>query len=103
MESSLCRSLLEDISTLTKVRVSIRILVTDDDSILRSHCRSLENGDRLLEGVPYPLLLADLSHRVKVMFKGIFALMSSTKKTGEMKDIDALRLQKYTSCYVMSH
>ena len=72
MESPLYRTLLENISTYTKGKVFIGTLVTDDDSTLRSHCRSLENGGKLFNDDPEPLFLADLSHRVKVMLKGIF-------------------------------
>ena len=83
MESSICRNLLEEINAFTKGRVSIGTLVTDDDSTLRSHCRTLENGGKLLKGVPGPLFLADPSHRIKVMTKGIFTLVTSTTKPDE--------------------
>ena len=103
MESSLCRILLEQINDITNGRVSVGILVTDDYSMLRSHCRSKMNGGKLKEGVVEPRFLADPSHRVKVMVKSVFELFSNTTKADEVKRIYALRLRKYTSYYMMKH
>ena len=61
------------------------------------------HGGKLCEGVPEPTFLADLSHRVKVMLKPIFAMVASTKNPDEVKHVDALRLRKYTSCYITWH
>ena len=68
-------------------------MVTDDDSTLRRHCGSIENGGKLLEGVPEPTFLADLVHRVKVMVKPIFAMITTTKNPDDIKNLDTLRLQ----------
>ena len=103
MESTLCRQMLEEVTESTNSRVSVGTLVTDDDSTLRSHCKLHENGGKLRAGVPEPTFLADPSHRVKVMLKPIFALVSSTKNPDEVKHVDALRLRKYTSCYITRH
>ena len=103
MESTLYRQILEETTEKTNTRVSVGTLVTDDDSTLRSHCRLLEHGDKLCEGVPEPTFLADSSHRVKVILKPIFAMVASTKNPGEVKHVDALRLRKYTSCYITRH
>ena len=103
MESSLCYILLEKINNTTKGWVSVGTLVTDDDSTLRSHCRSETNSGKLQECVVKPRCLADSSYRVKVMVKSVFALVSKTKHPDEVKHIDALRLRKYTSCYIMKN
>ena len=103
MDSTLCRLILEEVTDMTDGRVSIGTLVTDDDSTLRSHRRRLGNRVKQKEGVPEPIFLVDSSHRVKVMSKPIFVMVASTKNQDEIKYVDALRLRKYTSCYILRH
>ena len=52
-------------------------------------------------GVCEPKFLADPSHHIKVMVKPIFVLVATTKKLDEVKNVDALILKKYMSCYIM--
>ena len=103
MESTLCRLMLEEVTEKADARVSVGTLITDDDGTLRSHCSLLEHEGKLKEGVPEPTFLADPSHRVKVMLKPIFAMVTSTKNPDEVKHVEALRLRKYTSCYITRH
>ena len=77
--------------------------VHDDDSTLRKYCRSINDGGKLKEGVCQPKFLADPSHRAKVMVKKVFAMVGSSKKLDEVKTLDALRLKKYTTCYISRH
>ena len=103
MEATLARTMVEEVSLLSKGKVAIGTMVTDDDSTLRRHCSSTENGGKLLAGVPEPIFLADPGHRVKVMVKPIFTMVTTTKNPDDIKNLDALRLKKYTSCYIMRH
>ena len=49
--------------------------------------------------IPQPKLLADLSHQIKVIIALIFKLITKTKDPSKCKNLDALRLNKYTGCY----
>ena len=100
MESTLCVELLEKISSDYEGRVHVGELVTDDDSTIRSRCRNKKDGGTVRDDVRTPVFLADPSHRVKVMGKAIFKLVSKTKNKDEVKTIDALRLKKYFSLYI---
>ena len=77
--------------------------MTDDDSTLRDHCSSAENGGKLRPGMGQPKFLADPTHRTKVMSRPIFNLVQGTKNPDEIKMIDALRLKKYISCYILQN
>ena len=100
MESILCHDLLTHLHDSTCGKINIGQLVTDDDSTLRQHCSSVENGGKLRTEINQPTFLADPSHRCKVMLKKIFGLVTATRKADEVKNIDALRLRKYTGCYI---
>ena len=103
MEALLCRQLVEEIHFRSDGMMKVEDLVTDDDSTLRDHCSSEENGGKLRSGVSQPKFLADPTHRTKVMVRPIFGLVQSTKNPDEVKMIDALRLKKYVSCYIVQH
>ena len=93
--------MLEEVTDMTGGRVFVGTVATDDDSTLRSYCRLFENGGKSKEAVSEPIILADPSLRVKVRFKIYFATVTSTKNSDEVKHVDALRLRKYTSCYIL--
>ena len=74
--------------------------MTDDDSTMRSHLRNIINGGKLPDDIIQPNFLADPSHRVKVMCKAIFAMVSDTKDPDKCKTVDATRIKRYTSYYI---
>ena len=100
MESILCKKMLEDIFKSSNKRCCVNDLVTDDDSTLRQYCSTKANGGELLPCIPQPNFLADPSHRCKTMVKKIVGMTSATRNPDEIKTIDALRLKKYTACYI---
>ena len=103
MEARLCRQMLEEVYVGSDGMMEVKDLVTDDDSTLRDHCSSAENGGKLRPGMGQPKFLADPTHRTKVMSRPIFNLVQGTKNPDEIKMIDALRLKKYISCYILQN
>ena len=96
----MCRQMLEELYEKTSLKVYIGDIVSDDDSTLRKHCFFESKGGKLKEEVCEPKYLVDPSHRTKVMVKPVFNLVTKTKKLDEVKMIDALRLNRYVSCYI---
>ena len=80
--------------------VYVEEIVTDDDSTMRSHCKNKKNGGNLPDEIPQPIFLADPSHRIKVMCKPIFAMVSNNKDPDQCKLIDATRIKRYTGYYI---
>jgi hypothetical protein len=99
MESTLALKLTKQIFEDSKHRVYLEEIVTDDDSTLRSHLQNEHKGGKLPDMIPQPKFLADPSHRIKVMISPIFKLVTKTKDPSKCKNLDALRLKKYTGCY----
>ena len=85
---------------MSKGKVFVQEVVSDDNYTLRSYCRTPDNGGELGDGVREPKFLADPTHRIKVWIKAIYKLVKQTKKVDEVKKIDAMRLKKYISCYL---
>ena len=83
--------------------VLVRNMVTDDESTLQSHCRKVKSGEHLNDNIPQPVFLADPTHRIKVICKPIFRMVSDTKDPGRCKNIDALRIIRYTSYCVFEN
>ena len=79
MESCLARALVEEMNIVSRGIVSVEILLTDNDSTLKSCFRFPENSGKLRDGLFEPKILVNPSHRVKVMIKGILSLVISTK------------------------
>ena len=77
MEALLCRQLVEEVHFGSNGLMKVEDIVTDDDSTLRDHCSSVENGGKLRPGVSQPKFLADPTHRTKVMVRLIFGLVQS--------------------------
>ena len=100
MEARLCVQLVEKMSSKFGGMVVLGALVTDDDSTIRSRCRNHSEGGKLSGEIPTPKFLADPGHRIKVMGKAIFKVVTKTKNPDEVRSIDALRWKKYFSCYV---
>ena len=51
----------------TDDRLHTKLLVSDDDSSMRSHLRHVENNGKLQTNVPEPGFLADPSHIIKTL------------------------------------
>ena len=79
MESDLVLELLQTIYKDTKEKDSVSHLVTDDDTTLRSNCSNKKNGGKLTNNITQPHFLADPSHRIKVISKPIFAMVTNNK------------------------
>ena len=60
----------------------------------------MRNGGKLSDSIMQPIFLADPSHRIKVMCKPIFAMISGTKDPDKCKSVDAKRIKRYTSYYI---
>ena len=60
--------------------VVVGALVTDNDTTLRKQCRSEDEGGKLESGVLTPRFLADPGHRIKVIGKALFGLVTKTKQ-----------------------
>ena len=85
MESVLCRILLEEVNEVSKSKVFVSEVVFDDDSTLRSYCRTPQNGGELCDGVREPKFVVDPTHRTKVWVKASYKLIKQTKKRDEVK------------------
>ena len=77
MESSLALDLISNISLNSSNRIYVKDMVSDDDSTMRKHCQTKENGGKLPDGVAQPRFLADPSHRIKCMSMPIFKMVTT--------------------------
>ena len=100
MEAALALELVLRLETMFGGVVYIREIVTDDDSTMRSHLKQKKNGGKLPDRTITPIFLADPSHRIKVMLKPIFAMVTDTKDPDKCKAVDATRIKRYTSYYI---
>ena len=97
MESDAALSLYESMFYDFKKKISLRSIVSDDDSTMRAllkHPRNHKRG-KLNPEIPEPSWLADPSHRTKVVAKYIFALETLPKSKSTCTKIDAVRVKKY--------
>ena len=99
IESTLARKLTKKIFEESEHRVYLYKTVTDDDSTLRSHLQNECNGGKPPNMIPQPKFWTDPSHRIKAMIAPIFKLVSKMKYPLKCKNLDVLRLKKYTGCY----
>ena len=76
--------------------------MSDDDSTMRALLQHRSNHDKglLPSHIPQPVFLADPSHRIKVMSKPFFKMVTTTKDPNLCKMIDALRIKKYLGCFI---
>ena len=95
MEAKLALRLTEEIYRKKNGRVYLQKIVSDDDSTMRSLLRHQKNNDKgkLPIDIPEPLFLADPGHRIKVMSKPFFKMVTTTKDPSTCKMIDALRIK----------
>ena len=100
METSLALNMGEELYQNTNKRAFVGEIVTEDDIIMQSNVSHTSKKAKLSIDVPEPLFLADPNHRIKVMLKPIFANVTKSKNNNGIKNIDAMRLKKYTSCYI---
>ena len=77
-------------------------MVSDDDSTMRSLLQHKSNHEKgkLPDNVQEPIFFADPSHRIKVMCKPFFKMVTKTKDPRKCKNIDALRVKKYLGCFI---
>ena len=97
MEANLCVDLINEVHKTFQGFVSVGALVTDDNTTIRKHYRSAEEGGKLHIGALPPRFLADPRNRIKVMGKVLFGLVTKTKNIDEVRTIDVLMLKKYFS------
>ena len=93
MESKVALHMVTELCLLSKNKVFVREIVTDDDTIMRANLKHTKKG-KLHDKVPDPRFLAGPSYRVKVMVKSIFAKATKTKDSNNIKTIDTIRLKK---------
>ena len=68
--------------------------MTDDDSTMRSHLKNIKNDGKLPDHIIQPIFLADPSHRIKVMYKPIFGMVSNNKDPDQLKSVDYTRIKR---------
>ena len=102
MESQVALELTIKVFNESNGRVYIEKIVSDDDSSMRAHLQNQSNDDKgkLPEEIPEPIFKADPSHRIKVMSGPIFKMVTKTKDPSKCKQVDALRVKKYTGCSI---
>ena len=100
MEAALAFDFVIKIDEMFKGLVYIKEIITDDDSTMRAHLKNITNGGKLPDHILQAIFLADPSHRVKVMCKPIFAMVTNTKDPDKCKNVDATRIKRYTSYYI---
>ena len=79
---------------MTKRKIYIGEVVSDDDSTLRNYCSSEINDARLKPLVCESKFLVDVSHRTKVMVREAFNLVGKSKKPDEVKTIDFFTIEE---------
>ena len=100
MESALALTLVLAIHEKYNGLVYVEQIITDDNSTMQSHLKNVKNGGKLPDHIRQPSFGADPSHRIKVMCKPIFAMVSDTKDPDKCKTVDATRIKRYTSYYI---
>lgn len=100
MEVTLVQTLLTELFLQHDGRVFIEKIISDDDSIIRLHCSNITNGGKQQNNIPPPSFGADPIHRLKVMSKPIFAMITTTKDPNTCKKWDAIRIKRYTEYYI---
>jgi hypothetical protein len=103
MESQLALKMTHRLFDKTMGKAHASQMVTDDDATTRSLLSHTHKKGKLRQDVPSITFLADPGHRCKVMLKAIFANVSETKTSQNIRKVDAMRIKKYTSFYIMQH
>ena len=100
MEAGLALKMANRIFDNTGGRVHVGAIISDDDTTMRSQLHNIRHGGKLGDHIPQPVFYADVGHRVKVMCKPFFAMVTTSKDPSQCKMIDALRLKRYTGYYL---
>ena len=102
MEAKLALELTKKLHIAKNERAYLKHMVSDDDSTMRSLLQHPCNHNKglLPLTIPQPVFLADPSHRIKVMSKPFFKMVTTTKDPSKCKMIDALRIKKYLGCFI---
>ena len=100
MEAGLAFNLILKIDKMFEGLVYVKEIVTDDDSTMRAHLKNTTKGGKLPDSIIQPIFLADPSHRIKVMCKPIFGMVTGTKDPDKCKIVDATRIKRYASYYI---
>ena len=66
---------------------------------MRAHLQHEGEGGKLRDAIPEPFFSAEPSHRIKVMAKPIFKMVTTTKDPTKCKKIDSLRVKKIHRMY----
>ena len=74
---------LEPMIKLDSLEVGLELIVSDDDSTMRSHLKYVETDKHanLPVSIPQPKFLRDPSHRIKMMVKDVFGLATEEKNS----------------------
>ena len=100
MESALAFKLIQELNNLHNGIVNATEIVTDNDPIMRAHCKHENRRGKLTHNIPEPIFRSNPSDFIKVVYKSIFAMVSNTKDPNRCKNIDAIRIKRYTTYYV---
>ena len=100
MESQLALDLTVQVFEESDGHVYVAEILSDDDSSMRALVQHVGGGGKLQDAIPEPEFRADPSHCIKVMSKPIFKMVTKTKDPTKCKQIDALRVKKYTGCMI---
>ena len=101
MESQLALKMSHNLFEKALGKAHVSKMVTDDDATTRSLLSHKHKKGKLCNDVPAITFLADPGYRCKVMVKSIFGNVSETKSSQNIRKVDAMRIKKYTSFYIM--
>ena len=105
MESDAVLSLYESMFYDSKKRITLRSIVSNDESTMRTllkHPGNHKEG-KFNPEIPEPSWLVDPSHRTKVVAKYMFALAALPKSKSTCTKIDAVRVKKYFSYMIKTN
>jgi hypothetical protein len=80
MESRLAVELLSNIWRRSNGEVAVGTIVSDDDYTLKANTANKKDGGLVNDNIPRPTFLADPSHRIKCMVRGVYKLVQKNKK-----------------------
>ena len=103
IKSALALKLIQYVNKLHNGLLNVTEIVTDDDSTMHDHCKHKNRGGKLTNNIPEPIFRTNSSNCIKVMCKPIFVMVSNTKNPDRCKDIEVMRIKRYTTYYVMQN
>ena len=92
MESEEAVDALVSVFDRSEGKAHMGVIVIDDDATTENQCQWT---GLLPARVPPPKFVVDPGHRIRTIFKPVFALANASKKVSRVEKSDAMRLKKY--------